>query len=142
MPYENESFDIVLSFDLFEHIAKIDKHVSEVHRVLREGGHYLFQTPNKYSNMVFETLYHKSLKWRRAHPSLHSPGQLKRRLTKHGFKMQYVKMNPINEFTLDKLKKRFGILGNIFKRINFYRLPIFLQPNLYVIARKNFDEQT
>lgn len=136
LPYENESFDIVLSFDLFEHIAKIDKHVSEVYRILRKGGYYLFQTPNKYSNMVFETLYHKSLKWRRAHPSLHSPGQLKRRLKKHGFGIQYVKMNPVNEFSLNKLRKRFGPLSNIFKHINFRRLPVILQPNLYVIAEK------
>jgi ubiquinone/menaquinone biosynthesis C-methylase UbiE len=136
LPYENESFDTVLSFDLFEHIAKIDKHVSEVFRVLRNGGYYLFQTPNKYSNVVFETLYHKSFKWRRAHPSLHTPKQLKRRLSEHGFEMQFVKMNPVNEFTISKLRKKFGPLSNIFKHINFCRLPLSLQTNLYVIARK------
>ncbi|MEJ2432582.1 MAG: ATP-grasp domain-containing protein, partial [Pseudolabrys sp.] len=71
------------SFDLFEHIAQIDRHVSEVARVLRPGGSYLFQTPNKYSNATYETLWTKSLQWRRYHPSLHSPGQLRRRLAKH-----------------------------------------------------------
>ena len=136
LPYKDESFDIVLSFDLFEHIAKIDKHVSEVNRVLCTSGYYLFQTPNKFSNTIFETIYHKSLKWRRAHPSLHTPGQLKRRLIKHGFEIQFVKMNPVNEFTLNKLRKRFGRLSNIFKYVNISKLPIFLQPNMYVIAKK------
>jgi len=134
--YEDESFDVVLSFDLFEHIAKIDRHVSEVSRVLRPGGYYLFQTPNKHSNVIFETLYHKSLKWRRAHPSLHTPKQLRRRLSEHGFEIQFVKMNPVNEFTLNKLRKKIGPLSNIFKHINFRRLPLSMQTNLYVAAQK------
>lgn len=136
LPYENESFDAVLSFDLFEHIAQVDRHVSEVFRVLRANGYYLFQTPNKYSSLIFETLSKKSLKWRRAHPSLHTPGQLIRRLTSLGFKVQFIKMNPVNEFTINKLKKRFGLIAHIFKHMNFRRLPLILQTNLYVIARK------
>jgi len=135
LPFEEESFDVVLSFDLFEHIAATDKHLSQVSRVLRPGGYYLFQTPNKYSNVVFETLWTKSLKWRRYHPSLHSPGQLKRRLAKHGFETRFVKMNPINEFTLKKLEK-FGPIGRVFKHVDFRRMPLVLQTNLYVIARK------
>lgn len=135
LPYENQSFDIVLSFDLFEHIAQVDRHISEVFRVLQADGYYLFQTPNKYSNVIFETLSKKSLKWRRAHPSLHTPGQLKRRLDRHGFEARFVKMNPINEFTIKKLRK-LGPIANIFKHINFCRLPLVLQTNLYVVAHK------
>jgi ubiquinone/menaquinone biosynthesis C-methylase UbiE len=136
LPYSDKAFNVVLSFDLFEHIAQIDRHVSEVSRVLAAGGCYLFQTPNKYSNMIFETWYHKSFSWKRTHPSLHSPGQLKKRLEKHGFEVTFVKMNPINEFTLNKIRKKFGFLSGLFKHINFCRLPLALQTNLYVIARK------
>lgn len=135
LEFANETFDIVLSFDLFEHIAEVDKHVNEVYRVLRPNGLYLFQTPNKYCNAVFATLSNKSLKWRRAHPSLHSPRQLKRRLSRHHFEARFVKMNPINEFTIKKLQK-FGPISYIFKHINFRRLPLILQTNLYVIAHK------
>jgi ubiquinone/menaquinone biosynthesis C-methylase UbiE len=135
LPYEDKSFDIVLSFDLFEHIAQIDRHVSEVARVLRPGGSYLFQTPNKYSNATYETLWTKSLQWRRYHPSLHSPGQLRRRLAKHGFETRFIKMNPINEFTRKKLKK-LGPVGWIIRHVNFRLLPLVLQTNLYVVAHK------
>jgi len=140
LQFEDQTFDVVLSFDLFEHIARIDRHISEVHRVLRMDGFYFFQTPNKYSNMIFETLYHKSLIWRRAHPSLHTPGRLKRRLSKHGFEIKFVKMNPVNEFTLNKLRKKLGPISNIFKHINFRRLPLALQTNLYVIAHKTVSK--
>lgn len=135
LPYEDESFEVVLSFDLFEHIAAIDKHISEVRRVLLPSGYYLFQTPNRYSNIIYETLWTKSLQWRRYHPSLHSPGQLRRRMARHGFETRFVKMNPINEFTEKKLRK-LGPLGHILRRVDFRRMPLVLQTNLYVIANK------
>ena len=135
LPYKDESFHVLLSFDLFEHIAQIDRHVSEVRRVLRSGGSYLFQIPNKYSNAIFETLWTKSLQWRRYHPSLHLPRQLRRRFAKHGFEIKFVKMNPINEFTLRKLKK-LGPIGWIIKHVNFHLVPVALQTNLYVVAHK------
>lgn len=141
LPYGARHFDVVLSFDLFEHIAEIDKHISEVRRVLRPGGYYLFQTPNKFSNVIYETLRTKSLKWRRYHPSLHSPGQLKRRLAGHGFKTRFIKMNPMNEFALKKFRK-LGPIGYIFRHVDFRRLPLFLQTNLYVIATKTTEDES
>mgnify|MGYP000897124744 CR=1 FL=1 len=135
LAFDDGAFDVVLSFDLFEHIARIDLHVAEVGRVLKAGGYYLFQTPNKWSNAISETLTHKTLKWRRAHPSLHTPGQLRRRLAKHGFETRFVKMNPVNEFTKGKFKK-LGPLGRMVERLDFRKLPLGLQTNLYVVARK------
>jgi 2-polyprenyl-3-methyl-5-hydroxy-6-metoxy-1,4-benzoquinol methylase len=135
LPYENESFDVVLSFDLFEHIARIDEHIKEVWRVLRPQGHYLFQTPNKLSSAVAETMAHKSLKWRRVHPSLHTPSRLRRRLTGHQFSVEFTKINPVSEFARDKLQ-RLGMLGRIVEHVDFRRLPLWLQTNLYVIAHK------
>jgi len=139
LTYADGAFDVVLSFDLFEHIARVDRHVSEVQRVLKPGGYYLFQTPNKLSSAVSETLTHKSLKWRRAHPSLHTPGQLRRRLARHGFDVRFLKMDPMNEYTVAKLQ-RLGPLAGLVTRIDFTRLPLGLQINLYVVARKRKEE--
>jgi ubiquinone/menaquinone biosynthesis C-methylase UbiE len=135
LDFEDAAFDAVLSFDLFEHITAIDKHISEVRRVLRPGGYYLFQTPNKYSNIIYETLRTRSMQWRRYHPSLHSPGQLRRRMARHGFETRFVKMNPINEFTEKKLKA-LGVFGHILRRVDFRKMPLVLQTNLYVVANK------
>jgi len=135
LAFGDASFDIVLSFDLFEHIARVDLHVSEVCRVLKSGGYYLFQTPNKYCDAIFETLALRSLKWRRAHPSLHTPGQLRRRLASHGFEVRFVKMNPMNAYMRGKLK-RLGPAAHVFEWIDFRKLPLALQTNLYVIGRK------
>ncbi len=85
--------------------------------------------------MVSETLAYKSLKWRRVHPSLHTPGQLRRRLARHGFETRFVKMDQMNEYTRSKLRK-LGPVGRLVERIDFTRLPLALQINLYVVARK------
>lgn len=135
LPWENASFDAVLSFDVLEHLFDPDKHLSEVRRVLKSGGFYLFQTPNKLVNAIYETMKTRSFKWRRYHPSLHSAGQLKQRLLKHGFESRFIKMNTANAFTLKKLEKS-PRLRKLIGRLDFRRLPLWMQTNFYVIAKK------
>ena len=45
LPYPNDFFDIVCSFDVFEHIKNDKKAVLEAHRVLKKNGHLLLMVP-------------------------------------------------------------------------------------------------
>jgi 2-polyprenyl-3-methyl-5-hydroxy-6-metoxy-1,4-benzoquinol methylase len=135
LPYEDNAFDLVLSFDVLEHLPNVNKHLSEVRRVLKNDGYYLFQTPNKLSNATFETLKCRSMAWKKYHPSLHFYGQLKRRLRQNGFSCQFVKMNTMNEFLIKKIK-RIKLPGWLFSWINFRYMPYRLQTNFYVIAKR------
>jgi SAM-dependent methyltransferase len=45
IPYEKNSFDIVISFDVLEHIKNDFKAVSEIKRVLKPGGSFVFTVP-------------------------------------------------------------------------------------------------
>ena len=47
LPFENETFDCVVSFQVIEHIADDKEFVREVHRVLRKGGRFIVTTPNR-----------------------------------------------------------------------------------------------
>ena len=48
--FSDESFDIVVSFEVIEHIREYEKVICEAKRVLRIGGSFLLATPNgKYS---------------------------------------------------------------------------------------------
>jgi SAM-dependent methyltransferase len=47
MPFENESFDAVASFDVVEHIDDDVLFLRESHRVLKDGGAFCIGTPNK-----------------------------------------------------------------------------------------------
>lgn len=133
--YADDAFDAVLSFDVLEHLFEIDKHLAEVHRVLKDQGYYLLQTPNKWTNALFETVRNRSLNWRRYHPSLQTPRTLKKILTRRGFACRFVKLNPVTPFFLSKLPQWRPLLGLV-KRIPFTRLPLCMQTNLYVIAQK------
>ncbi len=134
LEFKNASFDIVLSFDVLEHLNDVDAHLKEVMRVLSDEGCYLLQTPNKYFNAVYETVKSKSMKWKKYHPSLHTAGQLKRRLRKKGFDVKFVKMKTFNDYALQKLRYRW--LKKVAGWFDFRKLPMFLQTNLYVVAIK------
>jgi ubiquinone/menaquinone biosynthesis C-methylase UbiE len=135
LSYPDEEFDLVMSFDVFEHLSKVDMHLAEVYRVLKPGGYYLLQTPNKFSNALFETVRNRSLSWQYYHPSLHSPRQLRKRLIKNGLRVQFVKMNPVTPFFLKKLPQVPPLLWLI-RHIPFTHLPLWMQTNLYVISQK------
>ncbi len=46
LPFEDESFDCVISFQVIEHIKDDRSFVAEVQRVLRPGGIFVVSTPN------------------------------------------------------------------------------------------------
>jgi len=45
LTFPDESFDIVITQDVFEHIADPKKGFKEIHRVLKPGGHYILTVP-------------------------------------------------------------------------------------------------
>jgi cyclopropane fatty-acyl-phospholipid synthase-like methyltransferase len=139
LPFPSEMFDGVVSFDVFEHIQDSDAHLAEVRRVLRSGGVYLIQTPNKWTNVIFETIRWRSFtRFREDHCSLHSLGQLTRRLNRHGFTARAYDIPVVNAFFRDKVRRYVGRVGLVALSIaNPDRLPLRMRTNLYVCARKS-----
>ena len=138
LPFPDNSFDLVFGFDVFEHIPNSDGHLEEVSRVLKEGGSYLVQTPNKWTNVIFETIRWKSFtSWRDDHCSLHSYFELKNRFQSHGFLLEYYDIPIVTEFFIEKVRSYLGSLGVlVLKIINIDKLPMFLRTNFYVRADK------
>ena len=52
LSYPDGSFNVVLSFDFFEHIKNIDQHLNDVVRILRPTGYYLFSTLNIHATII------------------------------------------------------------------------------------------
>jgi 2-polyprenyl-3-methyl-5-hydroxy-6-metoxy-1,4-benzoquinol methylase len=130
IPFPEATFDCVLSFDLIEHLQDVDSHIEEVKRVLKPRGYYLLETPNKLTNIIWETFKTKSIRWRQYHPSLQYPGQLRRLLERHGFSVEFVKVDIRSPYLTKKLGKFLG-------KFDFRLLPYWFQPNLYVISELN-----
>ncbi len=136
LPFPDAAFDIVMSFDVLEHIPDSDAHLREVRRVLRPGGRYLIQTPNKWTNVVFETIRWRSVtRWRADHCALHSLAGLRRRLAAHGFRAVAYDVPVVNAFFRHKVHTYLGWPGGVLLAlVNPDRLPLALRTNLYVAA--------
>jgi SAM-dependent methyltransferase len=139
LPFADGSFDVVMSFDVFEHIPDSDAHLRGVKRVLRAGGAYLIQTPNKWTNVVFETIRWRSFtRFREDHCSLHTLGELKSRLARNGFRVHVHDVPVVNDFFRQKVGRYTGPLGLLALRLmNPDRLPLSWRTNLWIHATKD-----
>lgn len=138
LPFADNSFDLLLSFDVFEHISDTDGHLREVRRVLAPRGRYLLQTPNKWTNAVFETIRWRSFTaWQADHCALHTYRQLRRRLGRHGFDVRFHDVPVVTDFFRRKLQHYLGASGlMLITLVNPDRLPLRFRTNFYVEALK------
>ena len=51
-PFENNTFDAVISLATLEHILHLDEHMLQIRRILKDGGHLYISTPN-YTSIHF-----------------------------------------------------------------------------------------
>jgi len=136
LPFPDHTFDLVVSFDLLEHVFHVDAHLREVKRVLGTNGHYAFATPNRYIAATYDVIRLGNFAWQKYHPSLHTYRQLRQRLKHHAFRAQFTRINTINSFTLAKLPA-FGPLVHFVSKMDTRWLPWNLQSNFYVVAQKS-----
>jgi SAM-dependent methyltransferase len=63
LPYDSASFDLIVSFSMFEHLAEYSKGLLEIARVLRPGGSFLLGMPavNKLMEAAFLAIGFKGI---------------------------------------------------------------------------------
>jgi SAM-dependent methyltransferase len=74
LPFADDSFDVIFSIYVLEHISQPAEFVMEIRRVLRPGGVFLALTPNRYHyvpliSTLTPTAFHKWLNKRRGRES-------------------------------------------------------------------------
>lgn len=113
LPFNEKTFDVVLMFDVLEHIPNVNNFLqNEVHRVLKVNGIFIFQTPNKLINIPWEIINQKSLtKFKDDHCSLQTKRSLLTSLKNAGF--SNIIIETYNIFTPHNLKKMRTKIGFI-----------------------------
>jgi len=138
LPFAEATIDVVTMFDVLEHIPNVEKFLSQqVQRVLKPGGTLVFQTPNKYTNIPWEILIHKSFtKYKSYHMSLQSYRSLKRLLQVAGFMdIKIGKRDIVNSYYLDPLRKYLGVAA-LPIAVVFNKLPVALSTNYWGYCKK------
>jgi len=136
IPFRNNSFDAIVSFEVFEHIENVEGYLAEVFRALKKGGTFIVSTPN------VETYPMAGLNpW---HVKEYTISEVKDLLTNAGltFKSFYAQIpnNPAVERLQNsrllqlimKIKRKVGIHGDL--------LPSFFQKKMHnAIAGGKFE---
>ena len=136
LSFPDDYFNSVLSFDVLEHLPDVDTHLKEVGRVLKKGGYYLMQTPNKLVNIPFSVIKDRSFTaYRNYHCSLKTFWSLRRLFVCHGFEFRLLKLDIRTPFVAAKLEKYFGRIGRLLYSVPIHKLPSFMQTNFYVVAQ-------
>jgi 2-polyprenyl-3-methyl-5-hydroxy-6-metoxy-1,4-benzoquinol methylase len=126
LKFEDNTFDIVVSFDLLEHIPEVKSHVFEVKRVLKSNGEYLLQTPNKLTSAIFSIYKDRSFtKWKSYHPSLQSNKSISKLF--NDFDLKFCDVDYFTDWYRNKLPK-------ILRNINPKKFGV--ETNIYLQAKK------
>jgi SAM-dependent methyltransferase len=144
LPFGSNTFDVVLSFDVFEHMADSDRHLDEVARVLRPRGRYVLQTPNKWTNSIIEPIKFAERGGIRTafdcfkppfHCALHNYWQLRSRLHKHGFAPEFHDIPALTGWFRAKVRETLGPPGTwALALVNPDRFPLPFRTNFFVEA--------
>jgi SAM-dependent methyltransferase len=136
LPFRAATFDAVVSSDLIEHLPRedVERHLSDVARVLVPGGSYFLKTPNRYLAQAFYRArgLHDSYFW---HPSMFSPRELSRALARHGMQVRFVAQPRLTGAQLAKLPGP-ARLRSVAGHVPIGVLPVIARPHLEAVATR------
>ncbi len=116
LPYDDASFDAVLSCGVLEHVLDPDASLDELARVLKPGGTlYVYKLPNRFSYLEkiakrMGLYYHGA----EPHELLYTPASARALLERHGYTIRELRLANMLPLTLDvALAQRPAVAGAV-----------------------------
>jgi ubiquinone/menaquinone biosynthesis C-methylase UbiE len=139
LPFEERSFDSVLSCGVLEHVLDPNASLEEIRRVLRSGGRlYVFKLPNRWSYLeriarAAGLYYHGA----EPHERVYGKREARELLERHGFRVEEIRRANMLPLTLSgELARRAArplwILNRVLARVPGVNL---VATNLELVAR-------
>lgn len=134
---ETEAYDMVILFQVVEHVSEPDKMSAKVHSLLKPGGLYVIETPDVagWDEQIFRAGfwggYHIPRHW-----NLFTPANLEQMLARVGFERVLSQPLISTSFWINSLYNRALVRGAGPRRLNFlhYQNPLLLA--LFVLLDK------
>lgn len=104
LPFPDRSFDMVVSFQVIEHIAEPDRYLHEIKRVLVSGGVLLLTTPNAALRLPDDMR-----PWNPFHMREYRAGELQELLQRHFPTAQIMGLfaeEPLHSIEVDRIRRR------------------------------------
>jgi SAM-dependent methyltransferase len=156
LPFHDGNIDLVVSSNLYEHLTNVNRHLTEIVRVLRSGGSYFISTPHLVTDVLWTTIAPKvpdrfgeilgRLRGnpRISHCNLQTIRSLSLTLRQHGFTVQTLRRNRMSSNEREKLERLAVWLpvgsrkrvSQVIERL-WIRLPRCCQPTIAVNAVKS-----
>lgn len=146
MPFADESFDLVYSYHVLEHIPDYNAALSEMQRVLKPGGHLLLGTPNRDRIIGYvssATSLRKKIKWNIDDWKMKIRGKFRNEFGAHAgytnqelgsiLKQYFPIVEEVSKKYYQLLHKRQILIMNLLYKL---RLARWLTPAVYFIAKK------
>lgn len=100
LPFDDASFDTVISFQVMEHIEKVDKYLDEIHRVLRDDGVVVIATPDRSTR-----LFAGQRPWNEYHVTEYGPADFEAKLAGKFFDIELYGMSARDDVIAIELKR-------------------------------------
>lgn len=100
LPFPDASFDVVLSFQVIEHILDIPSYLREIERVLIPGGQVIFATPDRSSR-----LFPFQKPWNMWHVKEYSSEDLYKTLTEYFINVKILKIGGLQDILKIELNR-------------------------------------
>jgi SAM-dependent methyltransferase len=126
LPFDNASFDTVLSFQVFEHVEQRAHYLSEIRRVLVPGGQLMLVTPDRSTRLL-----PGQRPWNRWHIQEYAKPELARLLAAHFTRVEVLGMTGKREMIEIELRRC--------RRVKWLALPFTLPiiPDRWRVASLN-----
>lgn len=129
IPYKDNTFDAVISFQVIEHIQNDSNYISEVYRVLKKGGVFFATTPNK----MYRIKPGQKV-WNRYHIREYTPNELKEILKTKFLNIEVFGIQGCEEVQKIELK-RARLFSTIFS-LDIFNLRNFVTPSFEVFLER------
>ncbi len=134
LPFQNNTFDIVFCCDVLEHVRDLPKVISEISRVLNNGGYFIYDTFNRtyISKISIIKILQEWKRWSIMPPNLHvwemfiKPDEIKNLLSKNQMDwkehrgiqpnisylkmLRYLHQRAIGELTYEEFGRKFTMI--------------------------------